>query len=60
MDMGRLQVVPKGAERLLRIGFTRQRRAAAFLEGFDFIGPLFEQLLVDRALGLGTAVRGVD
>jgi Nitroreductase family len=42
MDMGRRQVLHKGAERLLRIGFTHKRRTAEFLEGFDFIGTLFE------------------
>jgi hypothetical protein len=60
MDMRLLQVLPKGAERLLCIGFTRKGRAAEFLEGYNFLGTLFEPRIVDHALGSVTAALGGD
>src|SRR5918999_3187354 len=55
-----LQALRKGRKSLLRIGFTGKGRAAQFLESFDFLLTVLEQLLVDRALRLRLAGLRVD
>jgi hypothetical protein len=55
---GRRHVWPQGAARLLGSGVTRQRGAAACLDGFALGAPLCAPLLVDRARGRGAAGLG--
>jgi hypothetical protein len=55
-----LHVVGQTRQGLSGIRFTGKGRATQCLEGFDFVGTLLAPRLVDRALGLRLARRGID
>ncbi len=55
-----VEALPQRRQRLLRLRFTGKRPTAALLARGDVALALFAQLLVDRVLRLGVAVRRVD
>src|SRR5262245_17625769 len=53
VEVGGLQTVRKGRQRLACLGFTGKGVAAQFFQRVAFLRTLLEELLIDRAFGTG-------